>query len=180
MQTWVALFRGINVGGNHIVPMKTLVDLMTEAGCEEVQSYIQSGNVVFKHCTLHKTELARLLSSLVEPHLGFSPKVLILSADEFASLVANNPFKQAYEQPKNLHLFFLEEPVKAVDFEKLNSLKSATEQYELQQAGFYLYAPDGIGRSTLAAKVEKCLGGATTARNLNTLVKLSEMLAKSS
>ena len=178
MQTWVALFRGINVGGNNILPMKALLDLMTQVGCEEAQSYIQSGNVLFKYKDVNKAELATLLSTLVEQHFGFKPKVLLLRADEFCQLLANNPFKQAYDQPKNLHLFFLDEPANSADIEKLNALKSATEQFDLQQDGFYLYAPDGIGRSKLAEKVEKCLGVATTARNLNTLVKISELLAK--
>ena len=177
MQTWVALFRGINVGGNNIITMKTLVELMNKAGCKETQSYIQSGNLLFKHQD-NKTALATLLSTLVEQHFAFKPKVLLLRADEFCQLLANNPFKQAYEQPKNLHLFFLEEPAFSADIQKLNELKSATEQFDLQAEGFYLYAPDGIGRSKLAAKVEKCLAVATTARNLNTLIKISEMLAK--
>jgi uncharacterized protein (DUF1697 family) len=178
MHTWIALFRGINVGGNNLIPMKTLVDLMTKAGCIDVQSYIQSGNVLFKHQDINKAELATLLSNLVFQHFGFSPKVLLLDAAEFSVLLANNPFKQAYEQPKNLHVFFLDDSAKSPDIEKINSLKAATEEYHLQAGGFYLYAPDGIGRSTLAAKVEKCLGVATTARNLNTLIKISEMLAK--
>lgn len=178
MQTWVALFRGINVGGNNIITMKTLVELMNKAGCEQSQSYIQSGNVLFKHSSANKTQLSILLSSLVEQHFAFKPKVLLLRAEEFCQLLANNPYKQAYEQPKNLHLFFLEEPARSADMQKLNELKSATEQFELQADGFYLYAPDGIGRSKLAAKVEQCLGVATTARNLNTLVKISQMLAK--
>ena len=178
MQTWVALFRGINVGGNNIITMKTLVELMNKAGCKETQSYIQSGNILFKHSSANKTQLSILLSSLVEQHFAVKPKVLLLRADEFCQLLANNPFKQAADQPKNLHLFFLEEPALAADIQKLNELKSATEQFELQTDGFYLYAPDGIGRSKLAAKVEKCLGVATTARNLNTLVKISQMLAK--
>jgi uncharacterized protein (DUF1697 family) len=178
MQTWIALFRGINVGGNNLLPMKTLVELMTKAGCIDVQSYIQSGNVLFKHQDLNKAELATLLSTLVEQHFGFSPKVLLLNSTEFSVLVANNPFKQAYEQPKNLHLFFLEQSATSPDIEKINSLKAATEEYKLQAGGFYLFTPDGIGRSKLAANVEKCLGVATTARNLNTLIKISEMLAK--
>lgn len=178
MQTWIALFRGINVGGNNLIPMKTLVDLMTKAGCIDVQSYIQSGNVLFKHQDINKAELATLLSNLVDQHFGFRPKVLLLDAAQFNVLLANNPFKQAYEQPKNLHVFFLEQSAKSPDIEKINSLKAVTEEYHLQAEGFYLYAPDGIGRSTLAAKVEKCLGVATTARNFNTLIKISEMLAK--
>lgn len=176
MQTWLALFRGINVGGKHIVPMKVLANLMTEAGCQEVQTYIQSGNVIFKHSVLTSAELAVLLAELVFQHFAFKPKVMIFSATQFSQILATNPYMQVYTEAKQVHVFFFEHAPLAPDLVTLQQLKAPSEDFELQQNGLYLFAPEGIGRSKLVDKIDKCLGVSTTARNLNTLMKLNHRL----
>jgi len=176
MQTWVALFRGINVGGNNIIPMKILTQIMTDAGYEAVQSYIQSGNVVFKHRETRSNVLASELSLLIQQHFAFQPKVMLLSATEFNQILAQNPFKHTYSEAKQVHFFFVDEIATCADLAQLQQLKSPSEAYELQAKGLYLFAPEGIGRSKLVAKVDKCLGVSTTARNLNTLLKLKDIL----
>tara|TARA_R110002167_G_scaffold15784_6_gene62704 strand:- start:122 stop:667 length:546 start_codon:yes stop_codon:yes gene_type:complete len=176
MQTWVALLRGINVGGNNIIPMKILTQIMTDAGYEGVQSYIQSGNVVFQHTEVSSNVLASELSLLIQRHFDFQPKVMLLTATEFNQILAQNPYKQAYSEPKQVHFFFVDEIPASPDLTKLKQLKSPSETYELQPQGLYLFAPEGIGRSKLVAKVDKCLGVNTTARNLNTLLKLKDIL----
>ena len=177
MSAWVALFRGINVGGKHIVPMKKLTELMVQAGCSEVKSYIQSGNVVFKHETLEKPALSGMLSQLVAKHFGFYPKVMVLSAAEFSAVASQNPYLHLCEQGKHLHVFFLESAATSADLAALTTLKYAGEQFHLTPQAFYLYAPDGIGRSKLVTKIDKCLGVASTARNLNTLDKIAELIS---
>ena len=176
MAVWLALFRGINVGGKHIVPMKPLTELMTQAGCSKVKSYIQSGNVVFQHETADKTALSVMLSQLVAEHFGFCPKVMVLSAAEFSAITSQNPFLNQCEQGKNLHVFFLESAATSADLAALASFKQSGEQFHLTPHAFYLHAPEGIGRSKLVTKIDKCLGVASTARNLNTLEKLSELI----
>lgn len=178
MAAWLALFRGINVGGKHLVIMKTLLEKMQEAGCQQTQSYIQSGNVVFTHAETDKNTLSELLSDIVASHFGFRPKVLVLSAADFNHVVANNPFQVADEQGKNLYVFFLETPAHSADLALLDTFKAASEQYHLQDEAFYLYAPEGVGRSTLVSKVDKCLGVVSTARNLNTLKRISAILSQ--
>ena len=175
MNTYIALFRGINVGGNNILPMKPLVELLEKLGCLDVKTYIQSGNVVFNIDDPSKASLAKRLSdSVLEAH-GFAPKVLLLTASELSTAISNNPFSA--EDGKLLHFFFLNEVPQSPDLEKLETLKLPSEVYELRDNVFYLYAPEGVSRSKLFAKVEKCLGVPATARNWNTVKKLTSMVS---
>ncbi|MGO4893953.1 DUF1697 domain-containing protein [Flavobacterium sp. W21_SRS_FM6] len=177
MQTWVALLRGINVGGNNLVAMKTLCHIMTEAGYQDVKTYIQSGNVIFKHIATEGDKLAADLSALIQQHCGFYAKVMVFLAKDFSQIVASNPYSSLMTEAKQVHFFFVDEALTSADLSKLAPLKSPTEAYELTSHGLYLFAPQGIGRSKLVAKIDKCLGIDTTARNLNTLHKLAAMLA---
>ena len=169
MNTYVIFFRGINVGGNNILLMKDLKSLLEKSGFLNVRTYIQSGNVVLEGINTPTTELA----ANIEAKYGFKPELLILEKSEFESRVKNNPYHPA--EGKLAHLYFCNKTPNP-DFEKLDALKATTEEYELKDKTFYLYAPDGIGRSKLAAKVEACLGVPATGRNLNTINKISQML----
>ena len=133
MQTWIALFRGINVGGNNILPM------------------------------------AKLKSDL---------ESLNLSNEDLLTAIESNPFPNAVSDPKTLHFFFLAEPASNPDTEALGGIKTSTEKYQLTDGVFYLHAPDGVGRSKLAANAEKHLGVVTTARNYRTVAKLLAMVTQ--
>ena len=133
MQTWIALFRGINVGGNNILPM------------------------------------AKLKSDL---------ESLNLSHEDLLTAIESNPFPNAVSDPKTLHFFFLAEPASNPDTEALGGIKTSTEKYQLTDGVFYLHAPDGVGRSKLAANAEKHLGVVTTARNYRTVAKLLAMVTQ--
>ncbi|MBT8114031.1 MAG: DUF1697 domain-containing protein [Arenicella sp.] len=170
MDRYIALFRGINVGGKNIVPMKELASLMNDCGYENTQTYIQSGNVVFNSNKRPSTEIREL----VEEKFGFKPEVLIVSRKELHQAIANNPYDVV--DGKQCHFYFCMSTPKSANTVKLNQLKAASEEYAIEGKVFYLYAPDGIGRSKLAAGVEGCLGVSATARNLNTVNKLSEMV----
>ena len=172
METYIALLRGINVGGKHRLPMKDLVRIVEEAGCRDVRTYIQSGNVVFRAGKQDRQTLARQISQKISAIHGSAPKVQ-LSGDELREAAAGNPFPT--EEGKALHFFFLDAPAKAPDVAGLTGLKAASEEFKLHKDIFYLYAPEGIGRSKLAAKAEQCLGVPATARNWNTVRKLLEM-----
>jgi len=168
MTDWIALFRGINVGGHHIVPMKALRDLLEKLGCEEVASYIQSGNVVFRHQERAAGKMIQVITKAMKSGFGFRPKVLLLTRDQLAGYVKGNPFPAGESEPKTLHIWFPAEPPSDADLDGLNRLKSKSEKFLLAGGVFYLHAPDGIGRSKLAAKVEKSLGVPATARNWRT------------
>lgn len=173
MQTLIALFRGINVGGNNILPMKSLSNLLEANGYQNVTTYIQSGNVIFNADSANITSIAEL----VNKEFGFRPKVMLLDLDEAQKALVSCPYLTIDgEEPdgKTLHFYFCE-PAPELTSEitgKLNKLCADTEQFALIKSIFYLYAPKGIGRSALASKVEACLGVDTTARNLNTVRKV--------
>ena len=175
MTAFVALLRGINVGGNNILPMKDFRELLAGLGCENVATYIQSGNAVFEYdgCS---TDLSRLISDAVESGFGFRPSVMVLTASEFAEVGAANPFVEAVSEPKSLHIWFLREVATQADTLRMNEVAADSERFQLTDAAFYLHAPDGIGRSKLAAAVEKLLGVAATARNWRSVSKINDLL----
>jgi uncharacterized protein (DUF1697 family) len=177
VNSYVALLRGINVGGNNILPMKDFRDLLTALGCEDVATYIQSGNAVFKHVG-KSAELSDSIAVAIESGFGFQPSVMVLTATEFATIVANCPFPPEDIEPKFLHVSFLREVATATNTERLEEIASSGEEFLLTDSAFYLYAPNGVGRSKLASEVEKCLGVPATARNWRTVSKIAEMLSE--
>jgi len=176
MQKWIALFRGINVGGKNKLPMKELKTQMQIAGFENVKTYIQSGNVIFESKKTDAVKISQQLSNLVKNKHGFLPKVIIFSADKLSKVIENCPFEVAKEQGNILHYFFLEQAPKNADVTGLNAIKTACEEWRIIDDVFYLYAPDGFGRSKLAIKAEKLLGEAATARNWRSVSKIFELI----
>ena len=175
MNTWIALFRGINVGGNNILPMNVLAALLERLGCDEVRTYIQSGNAVFKSVEADAVKLAKTVEDAVLKKCGFVPLVVLLSRKDLEKAAKANPFPQADAAPKTLHLAFLAEKPKNPDLAALNAVKSDTEELVLAGKVVYLYTPEGFGISKLAERYERLLGVTGTARNWNTVTKLREM-----
>jgi uncharacterized protein (DUF1697 family) len=171
---YIGLFRGINVGGKNILPMRELVSILKEIGYENIRTYIQSGNVVFSSKKIIGPNAADEISREIERKIGFSPKVVILSAKQLQNSINNNPFPTI--DGKALHFFFLESLPESPDIERLKLLKAKSEKFALEGRVFYLHAPEGVGRSKLAAAVEKSIGVPLTARNWNTVNKLSKMV----
>jgi uncharacterized protein (DUF1697 family) len=155
--------------------MADLVTVLKQLGLDNVRTYIQSGNVVFNSRETNHVLLIDQIHYAVQLAFGFKPAVIIFDVDRLEKLIRMNPFPQAEDEPKTLHLYFLEKPVHDPDISKLENLKTENEQYKLFEKVFYLYAPDGIGRSKLAAGVEKALGVPVTARNWRTVNKILEM-----
>ncbi len=177
MTTYIALLRGINVGGKSSLPMKELVGLLEELGCENVRTYIQSGNVVLESSEKAPV-LAGKIKAAIKKQRGFEPEVLLLTAKELEKAIAKNPFPQGEGDPKALHFGFLASKPTQPNLEKLEGLKKESEEFQLIGQVFYLYAPEGVGRSRLAAASEKALGVAMTDRNWNTVCKLQAMLSE--
>lgn len=175
MKTWIVLFRGINVGGNNLLPMKELSEILAGVGCSDVRTYIQSGNVVFTMGGTTAARLSKLIGAAVLKRKGFAPKILLLSVQDFEQALASNPLTAAEAIPKSLHLFFLSEEPDPATLNALEPIKSDSEDFALSGRVFYLHTPDGLGRSKLAANVEKKLGVDATARNWRTASKLREM-----
>ena len=174
MSRFVALFRGINVGGKHSLPMQALREILAACGCDDVHTYIQSGNAVFSSAVA-ASELSKSITHAIEDRFGFAPQVLLLTVDRFLAIAADNPFTDAESNPKCLHVWFLTGKPGAPNLDALDGLKVESESFSLQDDAFYLYAPDGIARSSLAAKVDRHLGVTTTARNWRTVSKIIEL-----
>lgn len=175
MNRWVLLLRGVNVGGHGKLPMADLRALLKQLGLGNVATYIQSGNAVFTGI-IDADGMEGLLQDEIETHFGFRPQVTILSSESFFRIRADFPFPDA--APKTGHVWFLATPPAPDAAEKLHPLASTSEHFALTERALYLHAPDGIGRSKFAAGAEKLLGTPATARNLNTVEKLAEMLEK--
>ena len=175
MNTYIAFFRGINVGGNSTLPMKELVATLEEMGAQKVRTYIQSGNAVFESAEQNVAQLSEQLSAAIMKRRGFEPHVLILTLEALAKAITENPFPEAVADPSSLHLGFLATAPKSPDLNKLASLKKESERFHLAEQVFYLHAPEGVGRSKLAAGSEKALGVPMTDRNWRTVCKVMEL-----
>jgi uncharacterized protein (DUF1697 family) len=175
MTTYIALFRGINVGGKNKLPMKGLAATLEKVGCQDVATYIQSGNAVFQSEEQDAASLSEEIKAAIGESYGFEPRVLLLASEEMERVMRSNPFPEAESEPKTLHLYFLAAPPESPDLDALEGIKGDRERFFLGDGVFYLHAPDGIGRSKLAARVEKLLGVPTTARNWRTVLKVMEM-----
>ena len=175
LTTYIALFRGINVGGSNLLPMKELKEVLEQNRCVDVQTYIQSGNVICRCAMSDAAGLAKRLTAAVSKSHGFEPRVLVLTRGELESAAAANPFREGEENPQSVHLFFLAERPKKPDLTALEALKAKTERFHLKGSILYLHTPDGFGVSKLAQRAERLLGVDATARNWRTVRKLLEM-----
>lgn len=173
--TYIALLRGINVGGKNLLPMQALAAVLESLGATQIQTYIQSGNAVFQCAEKNAAKLSQRIGAGIKKHHDIEPYVLLLNLNAFKKAIAENPFPEAENNPTSLHLGFLAAPPTSVDTAKLNSVRSDSERFQLSGGIFYLHAPEGIGNSKLAARAEKHLGVPTTFRNWRTVCKIAEI-----
>jgi uncharacterized protein (DUF1697 family) len=175
MYTYILLLRGINVGGKNSLPMKVLVFICESLGASNVNTFIQSGNVVFQSEAMDIASFAQRLGVEIRERRGFEPQILVIKLADLEAAMVNNPFPEAESEPSSLHLGFLASVPDSPDLKKLENLKKESERFCLKDRIFYLHAPEGVGRSRLAASSEKLLGVPMTDRNWNTVRKLREM-----
>jgi len=175
MKICIALLRGINVGGHHALPMKELVAMLEELGARQIKTYIQSGNAVFVWNGKDISRLAHNLRAEIKRRRGFDAHVLLLEHADLARVIQQNPFPEAGDDSAALHAGFLAAVPENPDLRALESLKSDSERFQLVHKVFYLYAPEGVGRSKLAARAERLLGVPMTDRNWRTVCTLWKM-----
>ena len=158
-----------------MLAMEDLVATLEYTGARDVATYIQSGNAVFRSEEKDASFLSDRIRAAIEERHGFEPRVLLLGSDELERMLRSNPFPEAEAEPKRLHLYFLAASPERPDLDALEVIKGDHERFVVGDGVFYLHAPDGIGRSRLAAGVEKLLGVPATARNWSTASKVMEM-----
>jgi uncharacterized protein (DUF1697 family) len=173
--TLAALFRGINVGGRTVLPMKELVAQLEALGLDGVKTYVQSGNAVFRCREEDRSGLAERIGREVRRRRGFEPAVLLLDLEQLRRTVQDNPFPEGEAEPKSLHANFLFSRPPAPDLEGMERLRRDSERFVLRDRVLYLHAPDGIGRSKLAAAAERRLGVPVTGRNWRSVTKILAM-----
>jgi uncharacterized protein (DUF1697 family) len=173
MAVWIVLLRGINIGGHHIVPMKKLRELLENVGFSGVQTYIQSGNCVFRSDIPDPARVADAVSGVIEKEFGFRPTAFALTAQELDDALEVNPFPT--DNHKAVHLMFLGGPPEKADFDGLRAIAQPGEDFALIGNVLYLYLPHGAGRSPVTQKLGQFVKAEMTGRNIASVRKIAEM-----
>jgi len=174
--TYVALLRGINVGGKNKLPMATLAKLIADEKCAAVSTFIQSGNVIFDAPAKAALTIGARVSRRIEDKLGLTVPVVVRAAAELASVPSRNPFLKAGVDADELHVMFLADAPAATAARALDPARSPGDSFALVGRELYLRLPNGAGRSKLTnAYFDKALATVSTARNWRTVLKLIEL-----
>jgi uncharacterized protein (DUF1697 family) len=183
MPRYVALLRGINVGGRNKVAMADLRRIAESVGHTEVATYIQSGNLVFTSPDSNVTSLADALEQEIARSLAVRPAVVVLSHASLARVIADNPFP-GEANPRCLHAIFrrdemtLEGVAAVASAQQSARAKGSRDEAVVVGRTLFLHTPDGLGRSELAVQLQRASGPAAsgTARNWATVTRLMAML----
>lgn len=175
MTVWIALLRGVNVGGHNKLPMKRLREVLSELGFDDVATYIQSGNCVFRSDIGNAAKIAKRIADGIAKEFSFEPKVFTLTLSELEAAISANPFAERVADGRFVHLFFLAGTVGALDKPAMQALAAPGDDFALDGKVFYLLTPAGIGRSKLVEKLGKFLPVDMTGRNLNSAIKIAEL-----
>ena len=172
----VALLRGINVGGKNKLPMKDLVAVFAGAGCADVRSYIQSGNVVFRASPELAARLPALVAGAIAERFGLRVPVVMRTADELREVSEHNPFLAAGADRPALHVMFLADQPSPAHAAALDPERSPGDAFELRGRDIYLHCPNGVARTKLTNDYfDKTLATTSTGRNWNTVLHLLEL-----
>jgi uncharacterized protein (DUF1697 family) len=177
MAVYVAMLRGINVGGRKPIKMEQLRKSFEALGFEQVKTYIQSGNVVFNTAKLSPAGLSKRIEESILRDFGHSVSVISRTLDEMGKTIASNPFlkKRGIDQAK-LHVMFLPEAPVPSDLKQFEGLTTAPDQSRCLGKEIYLYLPNGVAESSLANNpLERRVLKRATMRNWRTVSNLYQM-----
>lgn len=179
MTTYIALLRGVNVGGNRLVAMADLRAWMDALGFTDVRSLLQSGNLVFRGRAKTPAQIERLLETEAAARLALRTDFFVRTAAEWREVMAENPFPEAAERaPGHLVVVSLKDTVKAAQVAALEAAIVGPELVRAAGRHVYIVYPGGIGPSRLSgAIIDRALGARGTARNWNTVRKLLALAA---
>ena len=177
---YISMLRGINVSGQNKIAMPDLKRLYEALGMENVQTYVQSGNVVFT-CELYdKARLAMAIEAGIQEQLGHTVSVFIRELLEFERVAAGNPFLSNVQvDPAFRHVTFLYATTSVIILTDLPSPNADGDEYAAGEQAIYLYCPNGYGRTKLSnTYFERKLKVAATTRNWKTVNALLDMARK--
>jgi|ERR1043166_2438565 uncharacterized protein (DUF1697 family) len=181
MQAYVALLRGVNVGGK-ICKMELVRAAFERLGFSAVKTYVQSGNVIFAAAQASPLRLAQTIEARLAREFGFPIRVLVKTLKELTDVVKRNPFmKDKTIDQSKLHVTFLSEAVKQTATSSLQALAVNGEQFHVLGQQIYLYCPNGYGRTKLSNNaIEKKLSVVATTRNWRSVTTLLTMMQSGS
>jgi len=173
---YVAFLRGINVGGNNMIKMERLREIVAALGFGDVKTYVNSGNVIFETKKTPDKKLAASIHDVIKKEFGMDISVMVRSIDEIKEIIAKNPYEGQFENDKELHIFFLNEPLSTEHRELLMANNSDTELITLDERTIYYLPRMGILEGVLGKGfIDKKLKIPSTARNWRTVNKVSGM-----
>ena len=177
MGRYVALLRGINVGGTRKLPMARLRAICAELGWTEVQTYIQSGNVAFS-ASGKAAGLEDALERAIAAEFGFEIAVIVRSAAQWCAYPAANPFPKAAEDEPNRLMLHLSKTPPAADAEaRIAERAAAGEQVRRVGDAIWIHYPAGVGTTKITPNLlDRAAGSPVTARNWRTVMTLQDML----
>jgi uncharacterized protein (DUF1697 family) len=179
MTTVIALLRGVNVGGHNMIKMDALRALCETLGHCDVQTYVQSGNVVFRTKERDVAQIVAQIESAIEKKHGFRPDVIVRTTAEMREVIARNPFAKRKEiEPGKLIVTFLADEPSVETKNAVLALKPNPEELRVNGRELYIYFPDGSGRSKLVPVLSKVMKNKGTGRNWTTVSTLLEMAEK--
>ena len=174
--THIALLRGVNLGGKNRLPMKTLAGLFAEVGCRDVQTYIQSGNVVFRAAPAVSKKIPAQIAKLIADRCGLKTPVVMRTADELRGVAEGNPFLGA--DPATLHVAFLADLPKKAAVQALDAKRSPGDEFVVRGREIYLHLTSGVARTKLTNQYfDSKLSTVSTVRNWRTVEKLLALAA---
>jgi uncharacterized protein (DUF1697 family) len=173
---YVALLRGINVGGKNKVKMETLREVCSSLGFKNVKTYINSGNVVFETRKSNNIKLAERIAKAIEKEFLLRIKVIVRSMSEIENIIKNNPFAGQFENDKDLHVFFLDEEMPKEKCELLLSNNNENEMFAVRDLEIFCLLRISVLDSLIGKSyIDKKLKVSTTARNWRTVNKIAEL-----
>jgi uncharacterized protein (DUF1697 family) len=177
MTTYLALLRGVNVGGKNKLPMQDLITLFGEAGCHEVRTYIQSGNVIFRADPAIAASLPGIVTARIAERFGLRVPVLLRTAAEMAEVVRHNPFLAAETAEETLHVLFLATQPNARSVDELDPDRSPPDAFSVRGREIYLRLPNGVARTKLSTDYfDAKLATTSTGRNWRTVTTLLALM----
>ena len=160
----VLLLRGVNVSGANRLPMPEFRQMLLEQGLQQIHTHLQSGNAVYLDPGVAGVE-AKITTAMKE-RFGFAPPMFVMTLKEYDAVLAANPYKKQGEADgTSVHIYFLASPAAATAVQALSVHATGGEAISATDKALYLLAPNGIGRSVLAIKLEAGLSMVKTARN---------------
>jgi uncharacterized protein (DUF1697 family) len=173
---YLALLRGINVGGKAILPMKELSAIFAAAGATSIRTYIQSGNVLFDS-PLPEPLIAQVATEIARIY-GYPGRIILRSAAELKAASKSNPFLKAGAPLVSLHVYFLADPPDPAAVKSLDPNRAPGDSFVVRNREVYLHLPNGMARTKLTnAYFDSKLKTVSTARNWKTVTRLLEMMS---